>query len=274
MRKEIILFSLWGIWVIHCQMLCIALLTAIMPQGSWWEIAFFLLSLFIFGLNIGLNYVWAVFVWFKSEDYMNEDILGIVLLAILTFVAIPLGSQLHTYFYFATTKVQNIATCPNETQQNGIFQLQKAQLLHALSTEMVFKHLSKAKGQSATSYAVNYKLTPLACGDETDNQYRYFVVANQKEKVIWNFDLEYVAIFAKYSRYKHKYQYMLPYWAKKYKKNEVKNPIFLELIDLKAVIADKKYYFWLLYGIVNGIWISFRLILPFGVYLKNKYFNI
>lgn len=271
MPKEIAMFSLWGAWVIHCQIFLIALLSTIMPQGFWWEIVFFLLSLLVFGLNIGANYVWAVFVWFKSEEPM-ENILGVVLLAILTFVAIPTGSTLAIYFHFATEKVQHIGDCPDVTQQKGIFALQNAQLLHELTTEATFKHTHKVKGQSATTYSVNYKLTPLLCDTNATNKYRYFVVYNDAEKLIHNFNLRYEAVFAGYSKYKNSYPALLTHWAKKHKKSYAENPYFLELIDLEAVINRHQSSFLWFYGIVMGIWVSLTLIVPFGIFLKSRFF--
>lgn len=271
MPKEIAMFSLWGAWVIHCQILVIALLTRIMPQGFWWEIVFFLLSLVVFGLNIGANYVWAALSWFKTEDQL-DNILGIVLLALLNFVAIPTGSTLAAYVYFATEKVQHIENCPDATQQKGIFELKNAQLRHELTTEATFKHTHKAKGQSATTYPVNYKLTPLLCDTNATNEYRYFVVYNDAEKLIYNFNLRYVAVFAGYSKYKNSYPALLTHWAKKHQKSYAKNPLFLELIDLEATTISRKSSFLWFYGIVMGIWVSLTLIFPFGIYLKNKFF--
>ena len=273
MPKEIIAFGIWGLWVLHCQIFFIALLSAIMPQGYWWEMAFFLLSLFVFGLNIALNYLWVVFRWFKSEDPMSDSILGLVLLAILTFVAIPTGSQLYLYFHFATEKIQNITNCPDETQKKGIFQLKNAHLLDSLTIELSFKHFSQTKGQSATSYLVNYKLTPLICDDKATNDYRYFVVYNGAEKPIKDFNLKYNAVFARYSKYKIRYPNILPNWAKKYNKNYSKNSLFLELIDLEIVKKRYEFNFWIMYGIVMAIWVSLMLIFPFGIYLKLKWFS-
>lgn len=273
MSKEISLFSLWGAWVIHCQMLLIALLCAILPQGYWWEIAFFLLSLLILGLNIAVNYLWAVFYWFKSEDIMADSILGIVLLAFMTFAAIPMGTGLYQYYYFASAKIQNNSNCPDKMQKKGFFLLKNAHLINHLSMETDFRHYSQTKGHSPTYYSVNYKLTPLACGEEKDAEYCYFIVYHAKGKMIQNFDLQYIATFPTYSKYVESYPSLLVSWEKKYHKKAIKEPVFLELLDLPNVIAEKKFYFGLFYGIIMSIWLSLTLILPFGIYLKIKYVN-
>ena len=273
MAKDFFLFSLWGGYVLHCQMLLIALLSAVFPQGYWWAMAFFLLSLLLLGVNIALNYLWAVFVWFKNEDVMADSILGIVLLAILTFAAIPTGTNLYRYYHFATEKVQIIENGLDETNAKGLFLLKNVKIIDSLTLETNYKHWSQSKGRAATSYLVHYKIAPLVFeADKTEN-YRYFLTYNSEDESIKTFDLQYVAVLAGYSKHRETYPYLLNSWAEKYAKKQDKKVVFLELIDLPKVAAESRFYFWLLYGIVFGSWFGLTLLLPFAIYLKTKFFS-
>lgn len=270
MAKTFLLSSLWGAWVLHFQMLLIALLAAVFPQGYWWAMAFFLLSFLLLSVIILLNYLWVVFVLFEKEGMMVDIDLKTVLLTLLMFVVIPMGVKLHRYYHFATEKVQIIENGLDETNTKGLFLFKNAKLIDSLTLETSYKHWSQSKGHAATSYLVHYKITPLVFDSDKTQNYRYFLTYNSKDKSTKIFDLQYVAVLAGYSKHRESYPYLLNHWAKKYAKKQDKEPIFIELIDLPKVQAESRFYFWLLYGIVFGIWFGFTLILPFSLMIGRK----
>lgn len=270
MKKEfrnIFLFSLWGCWVLHCQMFVCALLTTVLPQGAGWNVLFFFLFLILLGVNIGANYAWAVFKWFGDETVMEESILGIALLAFSTFAASALGASLYHYYHAQFTPVERVENCPTNLKAGAFYRLPNAEIAHSFTYRTHWQHSYQAKGQSPTRYKVAYQLTPLRC--DSNAVYQFFVAYNDRDEPLQSFDNQSVMMMPYYSKHRDTYPQIIPSLKKNFSISISKQPIFLEPIDLKAFIALKKRTFWIFYSILFGIWIIATFIVPCVRLLRN-----
>jgi hypothetical protein len=267
MVRNIFLFSLWGCWVLHCQIVVCAFLTTWLPQGAGWNVAFFFLFLIVMAVNIGMNYLWAVSKWFGDETVMDAFIVGVALLALMTFVASALGVKLHYHYHAQFTDVETVENCPTHLKTGGFYRFPNAVIAHSFTYQDRWKHYAQTKGQSPKGYFVAYKITPLRCDSNT--VYQWFIGYNNRDESLQSFDNQSVMMIPYYSQYRDTYLKILPSLKQKFGIQISTKPVFLEQIDLNVFKATQKKHFWVFYDILFGIWFFLSFIIPCVRLLKK-----
>lgn len=263
-------FSLWGLWTIHCQIVISFLLSGYLPQGSGWNVLAFLLSLLLLGLNLGLNYVWAVLYLFGSEEKMGGSIPLLVLLTILLFASLGTGGALYQYYHFQVIPIHSIQDCQIKGKPGDLFWLKNARIQSEYAYQASFTFHYATKGSSPQPYLVHYGIVPVSCEKTQNDSVQIFLCYHDRADVVKTLDLNYIAWIPKYTEYNAKYPVLWKEFRRKQGFRSTAKPLFLELLDLDLLRLKTKRTFWLMYGVVSGLWLVFALLGPLFFRTNNE----
>lgn len=269
MQRQVWNFSLWGLWTIHCQIAISFLIACYLPQGSSWNVLAFLLSLLLLGLNLGLNYVFAVLYLFGSEEKMGGSIPLLVLLTILLFVSLGTGGALYPYYHFQVIPVHSIQDCQLKGKPGDLFYLKNARIQSEYAYQATFTFHYSNKGSSPQPYPVHYGIVPVRCAKAQNDSVQIFLCYHDRANVIKTWDLNYVAWIPQYTEYNAKYPVLWKEFSRKQGFKSKAKPLFLELLDLDSMRLKTKRTFWLMYAGVAGLWLVFALLGPLILRTNN-----
>lgn len=254
-KIDVFKVGIWGIWALHTQFLLLIPFFTFMPRGSWWDGAAFLIALVLYGINLAINYVIAVFWVFRSEDAFADNIALIGLWAILAFASIKLADNLAYYFHFQNADIQEISLSETALEKGNFFLIRHAKIPQELSYETTFSFARTAKGQKTSYEKVNYKITPIVPENWKNEAFFVFAVSNGKENPKTDFKIGGLWHKPRRSEYAEKYPELADSFSQKHQFAKTENPVFLERIDLQAKIAEEARFVAWFYGIVMGVWI-------------------